>query len=107
MKQPELGIKVAELRQVKGLTQEQLAEACEISPRTIQRIESGEVDPRSFTINSLREALDFEFSVSDLENESFWLVLLHLSSCLSIVLIPLLIWSLKKDKSYKIENQGK
>jgi DNA-binding XRE family transcriptional regulator len=46
MKQPELGLKVAELRQQKGLTQEKLAEMCEVSSRTIQRIESGEVDPR-------------------------------------------------------------
>jgi transcriptional regulator with XRE-family HTH domain len=41
MNQPDLGLKVTELRQQKGLTQEQLAERCEVSPRTIQRIESG------------------------------------------------------------------
>jgi transcriptional regulator with XRE-family HTH domain len=45
MNQPYLGQKVSELRQLKGLTQEQLAEKCEVSTRTIQRIESGEVDP--------------------------------------------------------------
>ena len=48
MNQPDLGLKVAELRQQKGLTQEQLAELCEVSARTIQRIESGEVDPRAY-----------------------------------------------------------
>ncbi len=47
MNQPDLGLKVSELRQQKGLTQERLAELCEVSPRTIQRIESGEVDPRA------------------------------------------------------------
>jgi len=47
MNQPDLGLKVIELRQQKGLTQEQLAELCEVSARTIQRIESGEVDPRA------------------------------------------------------------
>ncbi len=107
MKQPEMGLKVAELRQIKGITQEYLAEICEVSTRTIQRIESGEVDPRSFTINRLNEALNFKFGASDLENENLWLAALHLSSTISIVFIPLLIWSLMKDRSYKIEKQGK
>ena len=56
MNQPNLGLKVAELRQQKGLTQEQLAERCEVSARTIQRIESGEVDPRAYTLHCLGEA---------------------------------------------------
>ena len=51
MNQPDLGLKVTELRQQKGLTQEQLAERCEVSARTIQRIESGEVDPRAYTLH--------------------------------------------------------
>jgi uncharacterized Tic20 family protein len=107
MKQPELGMKVAELRQQKGITQEQLAELCEISTRTVQRIESGEVDPRLFTITSLGEALEFDFSAGDLENENLWLAALHLSSTLSIVLIPLLIWSWKKNQSYKVDRHGR
>jgi transcriptional regulator with XRE-family HTH domain len=49
------------LRQQKHLTQEQLAEYCEVSARTIQRIESGEVEPRSFTRNSLSNILEFDF----------------------------------------------
>jgi transcriptional regulator with XRE-family HTH domain len=36
MNQPDLGLKVSVLRQQKGLTQEQLAELCEVSPYTIQ-----------------------------------------------------------------------
>ncbi|EOG6895302.1 helix-turn-helix domain-containing protein, partial [Flavobacterium psychrophilum] len=50
MKQPELGKKILELRHSKGLTQNELAEKCNLSIRTIQRIELGEVIPRSFTI---------------------------------------------------------
>jgi uncharacterized Tic20 family protein/DNA-binding Xre family transcriptional regulator len=107
MKQPELGMKVTELRQEKGMTQEQLAELCEISTRTVQRIESGEVDPRMFTLTSLGAALDFDFSAGDLENETLWLAALHLSSTLSIVLIPLLIWSWKKKQSYKVDQHGR
>ncbi len=65
MNQPGLGLKVSELRQQKGLTQEQLAERCEVSARTIQRIESGEVDPRAYTLHCLGEALEFDFSEAE------------------------------------------
>lgn len=107
MKQPELGLKVAELRQQKGMTQEQLAEICDVSTRTIQRIESGEVDPRMYTISNLNKALDYDFGQNELENETLWLALLHLSSTVCFVLLPLLIWSWKKKYSYKIEKQGR
>ena len=107
MNQPELGLKVAELRQQKGLTQEQLAEECEVSTRTIQRIESGEVDPRAFTMNNLNKTLEYDFGQNDLENESLWLAALHLSSTICFVIIPLVIWSWKKNKSLKIDQHGR
>jgi uncharacterized Tic20 family protein len=107
MNQPDIGLKVAEVRQQKGFTQEQLAEYCEVSTRTIQRIESGEVEPRPFTRNSLSNVLAFDFNESDVQNEPFWLAVLHLSSIFSIIIIPLLIWSLKKQQSYKIDRQGR
>ena len=107
MKQPDLGIKVSELRKEKGFTQEQLAEFCEITPRTIQRIESGEVEPRAFTRNSLSNVLEFDLGKNDLENERFWLSALHLSSMFCIVLIPLLIWSWLKTRSYQIDKHGR
>jgi uncharacterized Tic20 family protein/DNA-binding Xre family transcriptional regulator len=107
MNQPQLGLKVLELRQHKGLTQEQLAERCEVSARTIQRIESGEVDPRAYTLHCLGEALDFDFGGENTSNENFWLTVLHLSSILVILIIPLLLWSWKKNQSYKIDQQGR
>jgi len=57
MKQPLLGTKIAELRNQKGITQKELAEACRIDIRTIQRIEAGKVLPRMFTIRLLAAAL--------------------------------------------------
>ncbi|MCG2430076.1 helix-turn-helix domain-containing protein [Aequorivita xiaoshiensis] len=57
MKQPELGQKILELRKKKGLTQEELVEQCNINVRTIQRIEAGEVTPRSFTLKTILNAL--------------------------------------------------
>jgi len=107
MNQPDLGLKVVELRKQKGLTQEQLAERCEVSPRTIQRIESGEVDPRAYTLHCLGEALEFDFGEENTNNENLWLAILHLSSIFCIVIIPLVLWSWKKNQSYKIDQHGR
>lgn len=57
MNQPELGNYIAQLRKEQGLTQEELVEKCNINVRTIQRIENGDVTPRSYTIKNILEAL--------------------------------------------------
>jgi transcriptional regulator with XRE-family HTH domain len=62
MQQPELGQKIVELRKGKGLTQEELVDMCNISVRTLQRIESGEVTPRSYTVKTILDALDYDIS---------------------------------------------
>ena len=80
MKQPELGKKISELRKVKGLTQEELVDKCNLSVRTLQRIEAGEVEPRIYTVRILMEALDYnyeEFSKEILNKESSFLKLLE------------------------------
>jgi len=59
MNQPELGKKIASLRKEKGLTQEELISKCNISVRTLQRIENGVVVPRSYTIKAIFAALDY------------------------------------------------
>jgi uncharacterized Tic20 family protein len=107
MNQPDLGLKISKLRQQKGLTQEKLAEYCDVSARTIQRIESGEVEPRSFTRNNLSNSLAFDLGKETTANEHLWLALLHISSAVGFVFIPLLLWSWKKDQSYKIDQQGR
>ena len=71
MKQPELGRKITELRKAKGLTQEELVEKCNISVRTIQRIESGEVTPRSYTIKTILAALDYDLNTIREEEPGF------------------------------------
>lgn len=71
MKQPELGKKISELRKGKGLTQEELVDKCNISVRTLQRIEAGEVTPRSFTVKTILAALDYDLSkISDIEEKN-------------------------------------
>lgn len=63
MKQPELGKKISGLRKDKGLTQEELVDKCKISVRTLQRIESGEVTPRSYTVKTILAALEYDINI--------------------------------------------
>ena len=107
MIQPIIGQRVAELRQQKSFTQERLAELCDVSTRTIQRIESGEVEPRSFTRTSLSNVLDFDFGEDTTQNDTIWLTIMHLSSILVMVIVPLLVWSWKRKSSASIDKQGR
>ncbi|MGB3465276.1 MAG: helix-turn-helix transcriptional regulator [Cyclobacteriaceae bacterium] len=65
MEQPQLGKKISELRKASRLTQEELVEKCNISIRTIQRIESGEVTPRSYTVKTIFSALNYDLDSQD------------------------------------------
>jgi transcriptional regulator with XRE-family HTH domain len=56
---------VKESRIAKGFTQKDLSELTNISTRSIQRIENGELSPRIYTIKTLAKALDF--SLDELE----------------------------------------
>jgi XRE family transcriptional regulator, regulator of sulfur utilization len=56
-----LPLKIISARKKKGLTQEELADLAKVTVRTIQRIESGETVPRSFTLKSISVALDIPF----------------------------------------------
>lgn len=82
MKQPELGLKISEIRKQKGLTQEELVEKCNINVRTIQRIEAGEVMPRSYTIKTILNALEVDYdqmaSMTSLESNMRNLIMLDL-----------------------------
>ncbi|GAB3218235.1 helix-turn-helix domain-containing protein [Algoriphagus aestuariicola] len=73
MKQPELGRKLAEMRKAKGLTQEDLVAKCNLSVRTIQRIEAGEVVPRGYTIRALFEALEMDWNKTGVDQQPFFL----------------------------------
>jgi transcriptional regulator with XRE-family HTH domain len=66
MKHPELGTRIAKQRKQKGMTQEELANTCKITTRSIQRIEAGEVFPRTYTLKNIAETLGLDFGV--LEN---------------------------------------
>jgi transcriptional regulator with XRE-family HTH domain len=72
MKQPELGVKISQLRKARGLTQEELVEKCNISVRTIQRIETGEVTPRIYTVKTILVALDYDFKEISEKKDIFY-----------------------------------
>ena len=59
MNQPELGIKIVELRKIKGITQDELANKCNINVRTIQRIEAVNI-PKGFTLKALVNVFETE-----------------------------------------------
>lgn len=61
IQQPELGKKIAAYRKEKGLTQAELVEQCNLSVRTLQRIEAGDVTPRPYTVRLIFEVLELSY----------------------------------------------
>ncbi|RXG14329.1 helix-turn-helix protein [Leeuwenhoekiella aestuarii] len=118
MKQPQLGLKILELRQQKGFTQEELVEQCNISVRTIQRIEAGEVMPRVYTVKTILAALDRDFDdlqetafekkvkkaflleIDETKNVSFLFTQLNLGWIAGIISMILLVFQLIEETSY-------
>ncbi len=58
----DLGKKIAEIRNIKGLSQEELAKKAGINVRSLQRIEAGHVQPRAYTLRVISEVLDFDLN---------------------------------------------
>ncbi len=97
-------------RKSNGFSQEELSHKTNVTVRTIQRIEKGEVNPHLNTLKLLAIALDIEVNeLLSLENpkeetlKKKWLLLLHATPLLGIfiplgnVLIPLFIWIHKRE----------
>ena len=109
--------KIIHFRKLKGITQETLADVSGLNIRTIQRIESGEVDPRLFTLKSIAEAL--EVPLEDLlpeptQRELNQIAILHISPIgffvlpvIGNVLFPFIFWMLKREESNNMEKHGK
>ncbi|MBP1838893.1 helix-turn-helix domain-containing protein [Formosa algae] len=117
MNNQNLAIKIKDLRNRKGFSQEQLAEESKISLRTVQRIEKGESIPRGDTLIKLTQALgvtpDDLLEWTDIEDKGY-LTLLNLSALTGLlfnpllgIIIPLVMWILKKDKIKFVDNYGK
>lgn len=116
MKNTELAKKIKELRTRKGLSQDELSIAAQLNLRTIQRIESGETEPRGDTLKRLASAL--QVTPNDLidyteDEDPTMLMLLNISALSFIafpilgVIIPLVLWISKKDKIKHFNTTGK
>jgi transcriptional regulator with XRE-family HTH domain len=113
-----IGQTIREARLKKGMTQEELAEKTDISIRTIQRIENGEVDPRSYTLQSIAKVLEINYEElanfkidrndreENLKEDPVLLSMLHLSGLLLLLFPPILIWLSNKDKVRNIRQHA-
>lgn len=117
MNNQNLAIKIKDLRNRKGFSQERLSEESKLSLRTIQRIEKGESIPRGDTLIKLTQALgvtpDDLLEWTDIEDKGY-LTLLNLSVLSGLlfnpllgIIIPLVMWILKKDKIKFVDDYGK
>jgi CubicO group peptidase (beta-lactamase class C family)/transcriptional regulator with XRE-family HTH domain len=106
-------------RRLKGYTQEELSEKTEVTVRTIQRIEKGDVSPHLQTIKLLATALEIEISdLLPLENpkeeniQKKWLLLLHSIPFLGFIvpmaniLLPLFLWIHKREDNKLYDVHG-
>jgi transcriptional regulator with XRE-family HTH domain len=111
-----LGEKIRGFRIEKALSQEELSELAGVNVRTIQRVESGKVQPRGNTLKLICNALEIE--ITELELSQFPtsetnLVLFYISSLSFIVIpagnliLPIIIWFSQKNKSKHFEEMGK
>ncbi|WP_130736179.1 serine hydrolase [Flavobacterium sp. J27] len=107
-------------RKLKGYTQEELSEKTQVTVRTIQRIEKGEVTPHLQTIKLLAIALHIEVEdLIPLENpkeenmQIKWLLLLHGTPILGLILplcnilFPLFLWIHKREDNTIYDVQGR
>lgn len=116
MNNSHLAAKIKELRKRCGFSQEQLAEESRLSLRTVQRIESGESVPRGDTLTKLTAALKvspddvLEWAPSE---DKGYLTVLNAGGFGFLVhpflgiMIPLVMWILKKDKIRLVDDTGK
>jgi transcriptional regulator with XRE-family HTH domain len=109
------GEKINQARRNRGLTQEELSEKAKINLRTLQRIESGETEPRTNTLRLLCDVLQVnieEVLETGMVTDLNYLRWLHLSPMavflmpLGSIIIPLILWLSKRDKITAVREQG-
>ena len=111
-----LALRVKELRNQKGMSQEFLAEESGLSLRTIQRIEKGGSNPTGESLKRLANALNvspddlIDWSVKE---DKKYLTYLNLSALTFLffpllgILIPFILWTSKKGKIKNSNKLGK
>lgn len=109
--------KIIHFRKLRGITQETLAEVTGLNVRTIQRIESGEVDPRLYTLKSIADALNInleELLPEPTQHERNQTAILHITPAgfflfpfIGNVIFPFIFWMLKREEVNGINRHGK
>jgi uncharacterized Tic20 family protein len=109
--------KIVHFRKLRGITQESLAEVTGLNVRTIQRIESGDVDPRLYTLKSIADALDVnleELLPEPTQHELNQIAALHVTPIaffffpiIGNVMVPFIFWMLKREDVNGINKHGK
>lgn len=110
--------KLALYRRKKGMTQENLAELSGVTTRTIQRIEKGSVVPHIQTLKILADCLEIdpELLMDEPEgtaNTASITPLFHLFALIGLslpvlnILLPFLLWLLKREENQEYNHQGK
>lgn len=106
---------IKKYRIAKGITQQELSIRIKSNVRTIQRIENGDVTPRTYTLKAIANVLEIDFSLltdygtsennnqPETENRTL-LVWLHLSGFL--FLPALLIWYFEKNHIKGVNQHG-
>lgn len=116
MKNKELASRIKELRNRKGLSQEELSEKSGLSLRTIQRIENAETEPLGDSLKRLAMAFDVapeEIIDWQIQEDQSYLSLMSLSALGFLlfpilgIIIPLVLWIIKKDKIKNVDKIGK
>jgi len=107
------------LRNGKGYSQEYLADAAQLSLRTIQRIENGETEARGDTLKRLAKALGVDIAeligIERPASNNGYIALMNIAGvgCLFMyiplfgLIFPLALWLNKKDKQPDIDAAGK
>ena len=106
MKQLQLGRRIASLRRKHNYTQEDLAEKLGVNSRSLQRLEAGETNPRAQTLAKLSDIFNESITIESAGKSDVWLVLMHLSSIVPIVIVPIMIWVWKRSEDSRISYQG-
>ncbi len=107
------GERIKEARLRKGMTQQELASLTKINVRTIQRIESGEVTARLYSLQMIASVLGVDVQLllpsepnaaENIRENKFLVIMLHLSGFL--LLPTLMIWFFEKDRVRDIRQHG-
>ncbi|GMN06128.1 hypothetical protein MTsPCn5_15170 [Croceitalea sp. MTPC5] len=119
MENQSIGKNLSYQRKLKGYSQEDLSAKTEVTVRTIQRIEKGDVTPHLQTVKLLATALDINVDeLLNLENpkeeaiQKKWLLLLHGTPLLGFVLpffnvlFPLFLWIHKREDNPLYNRHG-